>query len=1199
MSEICWGKACNNIGGKQCTICGTAKYCGRDCQVNHWKEHKKECSRLKLKKAIEIGATGNSPNSFLATGPVLIAGTLSAMIARAPIPEVSRLADWRQGSCFCEKKNFGYFYCDRVPKPYHISSRSNIRYSGDRHPENWWDINAKKRPEFFEMISVPTVGQILIRKPSSHIKGALAILISYQITHQTLLLHASDRPLSPFSRVKNEKVPAVCGDNTLRSALPTRFLSFPVFTLEACIRASQRTLASARDVALKSDVSALQLKPNSSRQPLVRFSTFDEEEAFLSATSDISAASAASSKSASSFDDWVESHGPRIFRSHSDPSRLHRPSRSQYTPSKSRDEWDDGKRRVKPEWQPLVEGDPFYAPIERYKEHFLPAIEAEFREQEAVIMNRLSTWTVAQLKAEGWCLTDMFAYWSSTKTYGMPTAVFKLGPGTILPEHKFETGTQVLVSTSSPLLETPKRGAVTGHSATSIRISFQESFPINPNETFRIDLGKSNIVFERMKEAISQFTFNAKVLEDTTPASGTEWAIRGTHLRDVLLEGFVPEEDSLVPGDKPAAQQAILTPTSNGAFADDVRISDWVHRYLQPIPEVKEGDMPLEGLNTSQMKAIASMIGNRISLVQGVGTGKTKTILETIKLLKSHFRIPHPILVCTYTNVAVDNLVEGFVSMNLKPIRVGYPASVRPSLQPYTLQVKMMEHDLYPKCAELRTESDKLVAETTRLGTQIEELERDLRGKKNPRKELRLANMRQANEIKKKRYKTLRLKIYQLELIIYTDLCKDADVICTTCITSVSSSLSGIDFPIVFLDEASMATEPVSLIPLMKGAKHVALIGDHKQLPPVITSREAQTLGLGVSLFERLTKEGVVPSVMLDIQYRMHPEISKFPSDEFYFGSLRDGTVDEEGRVSDKLKPVRSKYLDLNLAKLQDYTDKVMATGASDGVSVEASATVPAEIVGAPSGNQEALSEPNLVPRPTVVFLDHAGDETMKDKSRINRTEGHIITSVVVDLLLSNPTLSGKDIGIIAPYVAQISLLTRLFTTDPTSTARLRDFLGDTLFAQLKDIEIKTVDGFEGREKDVIIFSTVRNNDNGNIGFLADKRRLNVGLTRAKRALFIVGNIKTLQQSKGRESKSSLTSAGEGDDVIAGEKGRGIVKVSKGAESWRRYAEFLRGRGLVVSVDGEVLERILAGEPGVLPGAAKPKTKKATAEAEA
>ena len=157
----------------------------------------------------------------------------------------------------------------------------------------------------------------------------------------------------------------------------------------------------------------------------------------------------------------------------------------------------------------------------------------------------------------------------------------------------------------------------------------------------------------------------------------------------------------------------------------------------------------------------------------------------------------------------------------------------------------------------------------------------------------------------------------------------------------------------------------------------MVLIGDHKQLPPVIRSREALIRGLNISLFERLTEEGgrsqmyncarflplltrrlsVVPSIMLDMQYRMHPEISRFPSSEFYARSLKDGTVDLGGNVLAQLHPPVSEHL----------------------------------VVNALTGE-----------RPSVVFLDHDGLEAAKDRSRINVTDAAIVCAVLEDLLCRN-----------------------------------------------------------------------------------------------------------------------------------------------------------------------------------------------------
>lgn len=161
--------------------------------------------------------------------------------------------------------------------------------------------------------------------------------------------------------------------------------------------------------------------------------------------------------------------------------------------------------------------------------------------------------------------------------------------------------------------------------------------------------------------------------------------------------------------------------------------------------------------------------------------------------------------------------------------------------------------------------------------------------------------------------------------------------------------------------------------------------------------------------------------------------------------------------------------------------------------------------------------------------------------------------------------LRGEDIGIIAPYAAQIKLLTRLFNSDPNYKQRFKDVLGDQGTMQLGQVEVKTVDGFEGREKEIIIFSTVRNNSQGQIGFLADRRRLNVGLTRAKRGLFVIGSLQTLLQSSN-----------------AAKVKYAMVKARKGADSWRRYVDFLTEGGLVVRLSEGSLLEALYGPSNVL-----------------
>ncbi|KAG6902936.1 hypothetical protein C0995_009328 [Termitomyces sp. Mi166 len=848
--------------------------------------------------------------------------------------------------------------------------------------------------------------------------------------------------------------------------------------------------------------------------------------------------------------------------------RLRAPSRIPKPPTPSNTQTQKKyTRRKQPGTAPLAQNDPFYESVAKYEKRFLrlttvsflKLLTAEQEEAEASLKERLSTWSLDRLKEEGYCLTNLSAYWLQENQFGRPVASFALGPGLALPDHKFEKGIQVLISRVDPVLEGDKliKGSVVSSTSSQLKISFAEMVDGVDEGEWRLDVGHSSIIYERLREAVSHLHHDPGVYEEASHLDPQPMLV-GTHLRDVLLRTFDSlEESSAHVGLQAPDEVAYLpheklehfwrgTPGSGqfGAFKDDMRIQSWARRYAEPNPVVIEGDPVINGLNMTQLRAVAMMIGQRISLIQGVGydfigvlprvlltsfypqppgTGKTKTIIETVKLLKVHFEVPHPILVCTFTNVAVDNLVEGLVQSGVKALRVGSGTSVRSSITQYTLDHKLSEHPSAPRLQSIVKDIDDLTRKIDDLKKRL----RDTLRQTSFRARQKAENMTRGLLALGANLQALKSKKYALSQQMLRDVLSDADVICTTCITSACMALKVTDFPVVFLDEASMSTEPASLIPIMKGSRHVALIGDHKQLPPVITSLEAQALGLGLSLFERLTQEGVVPSIMLDTQYRMHPAISRFPSSEFYDHALQDGTVDAVGNAHEGLSPPTSQHLR-----------------------------------GDATGN-----------RPSVIFIDHSGAESSKERSRVNHNEAQIVASIVEDLLLHNPQLMGRDIGIIAPYVAQISLLTRLFNRDTKYRQRFRDVLGDHRAMQLANVEIKTVDGFEGREKEVIIFSTVRNNAGGYIGFLADRRRLNVGLTRARRGLFVVGNLTTLKRGKRTSSKREL----EVLRSVTAPKGQDDEGRDKGAGSWRRYVKYLAEHGLVVKLEGDALGEALYG----------------------
>ena len=283
---------------------------------------------------------------------------------------------------------------------------------------------------------------------------------------------------------------------------------------------------------------------------------------------------------------------------------------------------------------------------------------------------------------------------------------------------------------------------------------------------------------------------------------------------------------------------------------------------------------------------------------------------------------------------------------------------------------------------------------------------------------------------------------------------RQAEVICATCAGAGSDILERFSFEACLIDEATQATEPATIIPLTKGCKQVVLIGDQNQLPPTIISRDAEAAGLGESLFERFIRSGI-RTYMLKVQYRMHPAIALFPSQTFYKGELLSGTPPNQRR--------------------------------------------------APLG----FDWP--VPAVPLAFVNvEDGAERSDGSSQTNPAEIQRVVNIVKKLAGQHEVLPG-DIGVVTPYSAQARAIKKILRGNAPERTRF-DAPADP--TSMKAVEVATVDGFQGREKEVIVFSCTRANMNGNVGFLADTRRVNVMLTRAKRGLIIVGNMKTLQQDE-------------------------------------------------------------------------------------
>jgi hypothetical protein len=340
-----------------------------------------------------------------------------------------------------------------------------------------------------------------------------------------------------------------------------------------------------------------------------------------------------------------------------------------------------------------------------------------------------------------------------------------------------------------------------------------------------------------------------------------------------------------------------------------------------------------------------------------------------------------------------------------------------------------------------------------------------------------------------------------------------AQVICATCVGAGSGILEKKSFDAVLIDEASQATEIATLVPLIHGCQQLVLVGDHYQLPPTVASDAAKAEGLGLSLFERLVAAGVVPS-LLDTQYRMHPAISQFPSDCFYGGAIADGIVAAARPAPRGFEWPRPEFpvAFLALNNAQEASD-----GTSKSNPVEANCV--ADIV-------RKLAREGGIPLLEIgVATPYAAQV---------RHDCHCFLSLSLALAFALlPSLTPFTTLFLSPSPLLLrTLLSLLF-----QVRLIRRILGH----DFKSVECSSIDGFQGREKTVMVISTVRANRGGHCGFLADWCRTNVAITRARNGLIVVGNEPTLRSE--RRGWGPWLDWAWAHGVVVGEPARGAYDV--------------------------------------------------------
>lgn len=435
-------------------------------------------------------------------------------------------------------------------------------------------------------------------------------------------------------------------------------------------------------------------------------------------------------------------------------------------------------------------------------------------------------------------------------------------------------------------------------------------------------------------------------------------------------------------------------------------------------------------LNDSQKEAIRFALASRdIALIHGP-PGTGKTH-TLIELILQMVQRKLRVLVCGPSNISVDNIVERLAPKKVPVVRIGHPARLLPSVLDHSLEVLTHTSEAASIVRDVRKEIDQKQASIrkTRYGREKREIYNDI--------------------------KELRREFRDRESKCVDNLVRESNVVLATLHGAGGHQLKNQKFDVVIIDEASQALEAQCWISLLSASK-VVLAGDHLQLPPTVKSATQKTktqgaagddaagkdqdvigrVSLDTTLFDRLlSMHGPAIKRMLTTQYRMHESIMRFPSDELYESRLMAGDAVKARLLTD---------LPYEVQETDDTKEPVVFWDTQGG-------DFPEKAEDKEVGQKEALL----------------------GESKSNEMEALVVGKHVDNLVQAG--VRPEDIAVITPYNGQLAVLSQM----------LRE--------KHPGLELGSVDGFQGREKEAVVVSLVRSNEEHEVGFLGERRRLNGG----------------------------------------------------------------------------------------------------------